>query len=68
MDLLSNPWWKWAFKCSLRPQTVASGASPSLRTLLILTGIAYPQICYFCQCQYEITKRILLEQQSYLYR
>ena len=33
---------------SLRPQTVASGASPSLRTLLIMTGIVCSQNCYIC--------------------
>ena len=31
---------------SLRPHTVASGASPSLRTLPILTGIVCSQNCY----------------------
>ena len=33
---------------SLRPQTVASGASPSLRTLLILSGIVRSQNFYIC--------------------
>ena len=47
---------------------MASGASPSLRTSLIFTGIVCSQNFYICLCQNQILRRILLEQQSYLYR
>ena len=39
---------KFKFGVSLRPQTVASAASLSLRTLLILAGIVCSQNCYIC--------------------
>ena len=45
-DFYYPRWCESIVKYSLRPQTVASGASPSLSTLLILAGIVCAQNCY----------------------